>query len=199
VIKYILTFIPVSCIWQLHPSQYCLQKLSHSKYFRLKFQTCRSVVGNPSPITGRMNYALSLAGRKIIQFHPKIQFDGICFSTVVLRVWTTIFKKTNNFLRATFSSVCSNHFAAHLKLFKQFLTIFWTTTTGWEMTSPLIRWPLLGPVIVRWQNNVSIQCSSRDCERLAGLCNVTVACPLLWFLCIVPGITYGFSSDNKPT
>jgi len=32
VIKYILTLIPVSCIWKLHHSQYRLQKLSHSKY-----------------------------------------------------------------------------------------------------------------------------------------------------------------------
>ena len=35
-IKYILTI--VSCIWQLHHSQYRLQKLSHSKYIQLKFQ-----------------------------------------------------------------------------------------------------------------------------------------------------------------
>ena len=35
-IKYILTII--SCIWQLHLSQYCLQKLFHIKYIQLKFQ-----------------------------------------------------------------------------------------------------------------------------------------------------------------
>jgi len=33
-IKYILTI--VSCVWQLHHSQYRLQKLSHSKYIQLK-------------------------------------------------------------------------------------------------------------------------------------------------------------------
>jgi len=32
VIKYILTIIPASCIWQLHDSQYRLQKWSHSKF-----------------------------------------------------------------------------------------------------------------------------------------------------------------------
>jgi len=37
-IKYILTFVPVSCIWQLHHSQYRLQKLSHRKYIQLKFK-----------------------------------------------------------------------------------------------------------------------------------------------------------------
>jgi len=37
VIKYILTIIPVSCIWQLHHSQYRLHKLSHSKYIQPKF------------------------------------------------------------------------------------------------------------------------------------------------------------------
>jgi len=31
-IKHILTFTLVSCIWQRHHSQYHLQKLSHSKY-----------------------------------------------------------------------------------------------------------------------------------------------------------------------
>ena len=37
VIKYILTFISVSCIWQLHHSQYRLKKSSPSKYIQLKF------------------------------------------------------------------------------------------------------------------------------------------------------------------
>jgi len=41
VIKHILTFIPVSCIWQLHHLEYRLQKLSHNKYIHLKFQKCR--------------------------------------------------------------------------------------------------------------------------------------------------------------
>jgi len=39
----------------------------------------------------------------------------------------------------------------------------------------LIPWPLLELVIVRWRSNVSVQCSSRDCERFACLYNVTVA------------------------
>ena len=39
---------------------------------------------------------------------------------------------TNNFLRATFTSVYS-------KLFKKFLTTVWSTKTGWEMTSRLKR------------------------------------------------------------
>jgi len=62
---------------------------------------------------------------------------------------------------------------------KKFLTTFWTTKTAWEMTSRLIRWPLLEPVTVRWRNNVcSIQCRSRDCENFFSLCNVTVVLPI---------------------
>jgi len=55
---------------------------------------------------------------------------------------------TNNFLRAEFSSVCNKYFLSHLRLFKKIITI-WTTRTGREMTSRLIRWPLLESVIVR--------------------------------------------------
>jgi len=34
------------------------------------------------------------------------------------------------FLRATFTSVCNKHFLDHLKLFKYFLSAFWTTKNG---------------------------------------------------------------------
>jgi len=37
------------------------------------------------------------------------------------------------------------------------------------MTSRLIHRPLLEPVIVRWRNNASVQCSWRDCKRFACL------------------------------
>ena len=57
---------------------------------------------------------------------------------------------------------------------KKILTTFWTTTTRWEMPSRLIHWPLLELIIVRWRNNVSVQCSPRDWERFASFCNVTV-------------------------
>ena len=79
VIRYILTFIPVSCIWQLHHSQYRLQKLSRSKYIQLEFRKSRPGVGNLFTITGRIYCASSLAGRKIIKsikinsFYPKIR------------------------------------------------------------------------------------------------------------------------------
>jgi len=52
-----------------------------------------------------------------------------------------------------YTSVCS-------KLFKKFLTAVWFTKTGWEMTSRLIRWPLLEPFVDRWRNNMSVQCSA---------------------------------------
>jgi len=81
---------------------------------------------------------------------------------------------TNNILRVTFTSACNKHFLGHLKLFKNFLTTFWTTMNGWEMTARLIRRPVFEPVIVCWRNNVSVQCSSRDCQRFACLHNAIV-------------------------
>jgi len=67
----------------------------------------------------------------------------------------------------------SLQFATHIpsspETLQKFLTTFWTSKTGWEMTSRLNRWPLLEPLIVRWRNNVSVRCSSRDCERFASL------------------------------
>ena len=103
---------------------------------------------------------------------PSAQCDGICFSSVVLRVWTPT--TTNDLLRAIFTSVRSKNFLAHLKLFKNILTTFCTTKTAWEMNSQFIRWPLLEQIIYRWWNIVSVQCSSRDCERFANLYNATV-------------------------
>jgi len=41
------------------------------------------------------------------------------------------------------------------------------------MNIQLIRWPLLPPVIAS-DESVSVQCSSRDCERLSSLDNVAV-------------------------
>ena len=49
-IKYILTFIPVFCIWQFHHSQCYLQKLSYSKYIQLRFRKSRSAWSNYRPI-----------------------------------------------------------------------------------------------------------------------------------------------------
>jgi len=66
------------------------------------------------------------------------------------------------------------------------------------MTTRLIRWALLELVIVRWWNNVSIQCSSRDCERLASL--QSHCRPVrFWFSCLLPAIAYGSGSDNNLT
>jgi len=106
---------------------------------------------------------------------------------------------TNNYLRATFTSFCNKHFLAHLKLLKKFLTTFWTTKTGWEMTSQLIRWSLLEPVTVYWRNNVSVQCSWRDCERFASLYNVTVVLSISVIFLHSPAIAYGRSSANNLT
>ena len=50
-------------------------------------------------------------------------------------------------------------------------TLFWTIKTGWEITSHLIRWPLLKLVIVRRRNKVSVQFGSRGCEGFASLYN----------------------------
>ena len=58
-----------------------------------------------------------------------------------------------------------------MKLLKKFLITFWNTKTDWAMTSWLIHWPLLEPVIARWRNNVSVQCSWHDCERCISLYN----------------------------
>jgi len=66
--------------------------------------------------------------------HLSAQFDGICVYYYLNEHHNT----KNKFLLATFSSVCNKRFIAHLKLIKIFLTIFWTTKTGWEMTSRCI-------------------------------------------------------------
>ena len=104
---------------------------------------------------------------------------------------------TNNFLRATFSSVCKKTFSSSPELLKKFLTTFWTTKTGCEMTSRLIRWLL---AIDRWRNNVPVHCKSRDCERFAGLCNVTVVLSIsMIILHSACNSLYGSSSDKNPT
>jgi len=53
--------------------------------------------------------------------HISLEFDGSCFSTVVLPVWRVHHNTTNNFLRAIFSSVCNTHFLAHVKLSKKII------------------------------------------------------------------------------
>jgi len=131
--------------------------------------------------------------------HISVQFDGICFSAVVLPVWTVHHNTTKNLVRATFSSVCSRHFVAQLKHLKKFLTTFSTLKTSWEMTSRLIRWPLPEPVIVRWQN-VSVQWSWHDCEKFASLCDVTVVLSIsMIFLHFACNSVYGSSSAHNLT
>ena len=102
---------------------------------------------------------------------------------------------TNNFLRCTFSSIYNKHSLAHLKLFKKFLTTFWTTKTGWEMTCRLIRWPLLEPVIVHWRNNVSVPCSSHGCDRFVSFYNKG----LQPFPCREPKTSSARSGGPQPT
>ena len=64
------------------------------------------------------------------------------------------------------------------------------------MTSPLIRWPLLEPVIVRWVNNAA-------CVMVKGSLVYKVQCHchpvVFWLFCILPVIGYGSSSDNNLT
>jgi len=43
---------------------------------------------------------------------------------------------------ATFTSLRNKHLLAYVKLFNKFLSTLWTTETGCEMTSRLIRSPL---------------------------------------------------------
>jgi len=73
--------------------------------------------------------------------HLSVQFDSICFSTVVY-CQHEHHNVNNKFLRGTFTSFGSKHFLAHMKLFKQFLSIFRTTKTGLEMKSRLMPWSM---------------------------------------------------------
>jgi len=80
-IKYILTFIQGSCIWQLHHSQYCLQKLSHSKYIQVDFQKSRSVCPTTGP---RSAYGRHSAFSGLRKHSGKIVKAEICWNTCEL-------------------------------------------------------------------------------------------------------------------